>query len=82
MTTFRSEDVLVGLAALALIPMIGWRIFRGLRHGRLPIYRSYLNRRENRTKFNVLLALHALTLVLVAAVSADLLLNLGLRSAL
>jgi hypothetical protein len=82
MTTFRSEDVLVGLVALALIVPIGWRIIRGLRDGRLPIYRTYLNRQDDRTKFGVLLAVHAVALLLVAAVSADLLLNLGFRSAL
>ena len=31
MTTFRSEDVLVGLVALGLVPWIGWTLARGLR---------------------------------------------------
>ena len=82
MTASRSDDVLIGVVALALIVPIGWRIYRGLSEGRLPIYRTYLNRRDDRTKFGVLLALHALSLILVAAVAADLLFNLGLRSAL
>jgi hypothetical protein len=78
----RSEDVLVGLVALALLPLIGWRIVRGLRDGRLPLYRSYVIREESGARFGVLLILHALSLLLIAAVSADLLLNLGLGNAL
>jgi hypothetical protein len=78
----RSEDLLVGLVALALVPLAARRVWRGLREGRLPIYRSYLSRDENRSKFAVLLVLHALTLVLVALVAADLLLGLGLREKL
>ena len=82
MTTFRSEDFLVGLVALALVPLIGLRIVRGLRTGRLPLYRSYVRREEGAGRFNLLLALHALSLFLVAVVAADLLLNLGLRERL
>jgi hypothetical protein len=82
MTTSPSNDTLIGVVALALIVPIGWRIWRGLREGRLPIYRTYLNRHDDRTKFGVMLALHALSLILVAVVAADLLFNLGLRSAL
>ena len=80
--TFRSEGLFVGVIALALLPVIGWRIVRGLRDGRLPVYRTYLNRDEAPGKFNALLALHALSFVLIAAIAADLLLNLGLRAAL
>ena len=78
----RSEELLVGLVALALLPLIGWRIVRGLRDGRLPIYRTYLDRADSAPKFNLLLGLHALSLVLIATVAADLLLGLGLRDAL
>ena len=75
-------DLLVGLVAASLLPLIGWRIRRGLREGRLPLYRSYVTREDGGGKFNALLALHALSLLLVAAISADLLLNLGLRERL
>jgi hypothetical protein len=78
----RSEELIVGLVALALLPLIGWRIVRGLRDGRLPIYRTYLDRAHSRSKFGLLLALHAISLVLIAVVAADLLLGLGLRDAL
>lgn len=80
--TFRSENLFVGLVALALLPVIGWRIWRGLRDGRLPIYRTYLERAEGAAKFNVLLALHGLTFVLIALVAVDLLFNIGLRATL
>lgn len=80
--TFQGENLFVGLVALALLPVIGWRIFRGLRDGHLPVYRTHHHRTDSGSKFAVLLALHALSFVLVAAVSADLLFNLGLRGAL
>jgi hypothetical protein len=78
----RVENLLVGLVALALLPVIGLRIWRGLREGRLPVYRTYLNRDEGAAKFNVMLGLHALSFVLIALVAADLLFNLGLREML
>ncbi len=76
------EDLLVGLIALSILPFIGLRIARGVREGRLPLYRTYLRREDDRAKFNTLLALHAVSLVVVAVISADLLLNLGLRERL
>ncbi len=82
MTTFRSEDVLVGLIGLGLLPLIAYRLWRGLREGRLPIYRTYFDRHENKAKFGMLVGIHLLSLILVAAIAADLLLNLGLRDAL
>jgi hypothetical protein len=76
----RSEDLLVGAIALALLPMIAWRIRRGLKEGRLPLYRTYVSRDEAGSKFGLLLVLHALSFAMVAAIAADLLLDLGLRS--
>ena len=78
----RSEDLLVGLVAAALLPIIAWRILRGLREGRLPLYRNYIERGDNRAKFGVLFALHALSFVLIGIVAADLLFNLGIRDSL
>lgn len=78
----RSEDLLVGAIGLALLPMIAWRIWRGLKEGRLPLYRTYVSRDEAGSKFGLLLALHALSFVLVAVVAADLLFQLGLKEAL
>ncbi|HYJ30038.1 MAG TPA: hypothetical protein VEW25_06820 [Allosphingosinicella sp.] len=82
MSGARPEDLIVGLICLALLPAIAIRIVRGVRDGRLPIYRTYLGREESRARFTVLLALHALSFVLVAIIAADLLLNLGFRERL
>ena len=76
------EDLLVGTIALALLPMIAWRIRRGLKEGRLPLYRTYVSREEAGGKFGLLLALHALSFALVALVAADLIFQLGLKEAL
>ncbi len=78
----RSEDLLVGLIGLALLPMIAWRIRRGVREGRLPLYRTYVERDEAGSKFGLLLGLHALSFVLVAIIAADLLFQLGLKEGL
>lgn len=82
MTTFRSEDLLFGAVALVLVPLIGLRILRGLRDGELPLYRTRLGRDAGAARFNLLLALHVLSLLLVALVAADLLLGLGIRERL
>ena len=76
------ETLLVGMFALGIVPFIALRIARGLREGRLPVYRTYLTKADDRVKFTALLALHAVSLVLVATIAADLLLNLGLRERL
>jgi hypothetical protein len=78
----RGEDLLVGLIGAGLLPLIGWRIRRGLREGRLPLYRTYVGRDEAGSKFGLLLALHLLSFVLVAVIAADLLFQLGLKEAL
>ncbi|HEX8127433.1 MAG TPA: hypothetical protein VF548_17800 [Allosphingosinicella sp.] len=75
------EDLLAGLIALALVPLIAWRLRRGLREGRLPLYRTYVGRDEG-SKFALLLGLHALSLVVVAGIAADLLFQLGLKEGL
>ena len=80
--SLQGENLLVGLIALALLPLIGLRIWRGARDGRMPIYRSHLDRAQSAAKFNVLLALNALAFLLIALVAADLLFNLGLRERL
>jgi hypothetical protein len=77
----RSEDLLIGAIALALLPLIAWRVRRGLRDGRLALYRTYVDRDEAGSKFGLLLGLHALSFIIVAVIAADLLLDLGLRSA-
>jgi hypothetical protein len=78
----RTEDLLVGAVGLALLPLIAWRIRRGLKEGQLPLYRTYVSRDEAESKFALLLALHVLSFVLVAVIAADLILKLGLKEAL
>ena len=64
------------------MPLIALRIVRGLRTGRLPLYRSNFERESGPAKFNFLLALHALSLIVIAAVAMDLLFDLDLRNSL
>ena len=74
------ENLLVGIVCLALVPLTGARIIRGLRTGQLPLYRTYVERAESEGKFFALLTLHVFSLLLVAFIAADLLLDLGYRS--
>lgn len=80
--TAMDENLLVGLIALALLPLIGLRIWRGVRDGRMPIYRTYQERTDSAAKFNVLLGLNVLAFLLIALVAADLLFGLGFRERL
>ncbi|HEX8514544.1 MAG TPA: hypothetical protein VF688_15740 [Allosphingosinicella sp.] len=73
------EDLLVGAIAAGLLPLIALRIRRGLKDGRLPLYRTYVDRDEAGSKFGLLLGLHALSFVVVALIAADLLFQLGLK---
>lgn len=74
-----NEDLFVGCVAAVLVVLIGLRVARGVRAGRLPVYRTYLERDEDRAKFNALLAAHVASMLVVAAVAADLLLGLNLK---
>ena len=78
--SFEGENILVGIVCLALVALIAARILRGIRTGRLPLYRTYLERSESEAKFFALLTVHVFTLLLVAFIAADLLLGLGYRS--
>ena len=77
-----SEQMLVGLITLALVLLIFLRIRRGLRDGRLPVYRTYVNRDEQPGRFRAMLIPHSLSLLLVAVIAADLLLGLDLKERL
>ncbi len=74
-----ADELLIGVVALLLVPLIAWRILRGLRDGRLPLYRTRIGREAGRGRFEVLLVLHVLSLLLAGGIAADLLLGLGLR---
>jgi hypothetical protein len=74
MTISRSEDVLVGIiAAVVVVPWTTWTIWRGLRNGRLPIGRGYVQRDERAGPFWVLLALYVAAALTAAFISLDLL---------
>ncbi len=75
MTISRSEDLLVGLIGLGLLPLIAHRVLRGMREGRLPLYRTYVQRQESESKFFLLLGLHGLSFLVVAWITVDLLRN-------
>jgi len=70
------EDMIVGAVALVLLPMIALRIIRGIRDGRLPIYRTTLTRADNAGKFNLVLLLHIVSFLVVGYIAADLLFDL------
>lgn len=80
--TFQGENFFVGLVALALLPVIGWRIWRGIRYGQLPVYKTRVDRDVGAAKFNVLLGLHVLVFLLIGVIAVDLLLGLGLKERL
>ena len=72
----------MGGLALLLVPLIAWRIYRGLRDGRLPLYRTTIDRGAGGGRFELLLVVHVLSLLIVGGIAADLLLGLGLRERL
>jgi len=79
MTSFRSEEMLVGMIAFAVIPWIGWTIQRGLQNRQLPIGRSYVRQDERPGAFRTLLAFYAVSAVLMLFISLDLMFGLSGR---
>ena len=73
MTTFRSEEGLVGLVSLAVVPWIGWIVLRGWREGRLPIGRGHVLRPERPVAFDLLLAAYVVGGFAMAFIGVDLL---------
>jgi hypothetical protein len=79
MTTFRSEDTLVGLVAGAVVlPWIVWTLYRGLSGGRLPIGRGYVVRDERPVPFWVLFSIYAASGALAIIITLDLLFGVRL----
>lgn len=76
MTNFRSEDALVGLIALAVVPWLVWRLRRGLVEGKLPIGRSHLLRDERPGAFRALFALYVAAALTMAFIGIDLLVGI------
>jgi len=71
-----AENLLVGLVCLALVPLIALRIWRGLRDGAMPLYKTRIGRDAGRAKFGALVLLHVVLLFVIAAIALDLLFNL------
>ena len=82
MTISRSDDLLVGVISLGLVPWIAWIVARGLRDGRLPIGRGYVRKDERRGAFTVLLGFYLISAGLVGLIGLDLLLGLDLKGRL
>jgi hypothetical protein len=80
MTTFRSENVLVGLIAAALVPWIGWRLARALRERRLPMGKGYVSRNERPGAFHLLFAFYSASAVAGLYICLDLLFGVRLWS--
>ena len=77
-----SQDMLVGGIAAVVAGMILSRIVRGLREGRLPVYRTYIDRNAGAAKYNMVLGLHVLSLIAVMWIALDLLAGLNLKDGL
>lgn len=75
-----NQNLLVGFIALLGAAALAWRVFGAIRTGQVPLYRKRLMRAEvGAAKFNALVALNALLMVLMLVIAADLILGLGLR---
>ena len=73
MTTFRSEETLVGLITLATVPWIVWILRRALRDKRLPIGRSYVRRDERPGAFRTLFGFYVAAALMMTFIALDLL---------
>lgn len=72
MTISLSEQLLVALVSLGLVPWIIWTVRRGLRSGMLPIGRGYVRRDDRPQAFNLLLWVYALVALLAVYIAFDL----------
>ena len=72
MTISLSEELLVALVSLGLVPWIIWTVRRGLRSGMLPIGRGYVRRDDRPSAFNMLLGVYALVALLAVYIAYDL----------
>jgi hypothetical protein len=72
MTISLSENLLVALVSLALVPWIIWTVRRGLHSGMLPIGRTYVRRDERPSAFNMLVGIYAGLALLAVYIAYDL----------
>ena len=79
MTTFRSDEALVGVVALAVAVWLGLRLRRALSQDWLPIGKGQLSRDRRPGAFRALLLLYIAAALLMAFIGLDLLLGLRAR---
>ena len=72
MTISLSENLLVAIVSLGLVPWIIWTARRGLRSGMLPIGRTHVRRDQRPQAFNILLWVYALVALLAVYIALDL----------
>ena len=72
MTISLSENLLVALVSLGLVPWIIWTVRRGLRSGMLPIGRTHVRRDERPSAFNMLVWIYASVALLAVYIAYDL----------
>ena len=72
MTISLSENLLVALVSLGLVPWIIWTVRRGLHSGMLPIGRAYVRRDERPQAFNILLWIYGALALLAVYIAFDL----------
>ena len=72
MTISLSEELLVALVSLGLVPWIIWTVRRGLRSGMLPIGRGYVRRDDRPQAFNMLLCAYGAVALLAVYIAFDL----------
>ncbi len=78
----RGEEIFVGGLCLVLALVSAWRLWTALHRGEVPLYRTRLRQAEtSRAKFAALLFVNVALIGLLLVIAADLLLQLGLRSA-
>ena len=76
----RPEEMLVGIVALVLALVVGWRIRTAMREGVVPLYKVRKSRSEmGEARFMTLVFLNVAAALLLTVIAADLILDLGLR---
>ena len=73
MTIFRSEDLIMGVVSLAIVPWIAWTLRRGLKAGRLPLGRAHVTYAERPGAFATLLVLYVFAAFSMGWIGLDLL---------
>lgn len=68
-----SEDLLIGLVSLGLVPWIVWTLQRGLAAGRLPVGRAYVVHAERPGAFAALVILYVFAALGMGWIGLDLL---------